>query len=179
MELKKVNVQVLNVYTTEHFLKKRNKIWQNVVSKTGYRVEIVIESDNLEFIFNKEIFFISLYGRKDINTGILANRTNGGEGGTGVVYSEKWRKNKSEIMKADFKSGKRVATKAWINHFGKNSPVSKAIQMLDKITEKVIEEFDCARDAFRKYGFKPSSISEAIGGKRNKTAYGYKWKFKN
>lgn len=69
--------------TTEYkraFVKfTRNKYWKSIVNKTLYDVEIVIESNNKEFIKKKEIEFIKLYGRKDINTGVLANMTNGGD----------------------------------------------------------------------------------------------------
>jgi len=58
---------------------KRTKFWKQIVSKTEYRVEIMLESDNLDFIKEREIEFISLYGRKDQKKGTLVNLTDGGE----------------------------------------------------------------------------------------------------
>lgn len=57
----------------------RNNIWRNIVRKTDYIVEILLESDNLEFIEQKEIEFISLYGRKLNGTGTLSNICDGGK----------------------------------------------------------------------------------------------------
>jgi hypothetical protein len=50
--------------------------------------------------FKHEIYMISVFGRKDLGTGILHNRTNGGEGLSGFVYSDEQRKVKSEQFKA-------------------------------------------------------------------------------
>ena len=57
-----------------------NKIWTAITNKAKWRVEILLESDDYQFIKDKEIEFISLYGRIDLETGILANLTNGGDG---------------------------------------------------------------------------------------------------
>lgn len=43
--------------------------------------------------------YIRWFGRKDNNTGILRNRTDGGEGGNGIVTSEETRRKKSEANK--------------------------------------------------------------------------------
>lgn len=51
----------------------RNKHWKNIISKTDYRVEIVLESDSLDFVITKEIEFIELYKK------YLSNKTSGGE----------------------------------------------------------------------------------------------------
>jgi hypothetical protein len=49
--------------------------------------------------FRHEQYMIGVYGRKDIGTGILRNRTDGGEGPTGKVLSEETKKRISEIQK--------------------------------------------------------------------------------
>lgn len=58
----------------------RSKHWHNVVNKYGYYVEILYESDDMKIIKQKEIEFISMYGRMDNKTGILVNKTDGGDG---------------------------------------------------------------------------------------------------
>ena len=73
---------------------KRNSLWNKVTNKTNYKVEVLIESDNKQFIIEKEKEFIKLYGRIDLKTGTLVNFLNGGEGTSD--WSEE-RKLKSSI----------------------------------------------------------------------------------
>ena len=49
--------------------------------------------------FRHEIYMISVFGRKDLGTGILYNMTNGGDGSSGWVPSEEYRKKMSEAKK--------------------------------------------------------------------------------
>jgi len=64
----------------------RNKFWKSIVSKTKYEVEILLESDDYEFVQSKEIDFIKMYGRRNTGKGTLCNLTDGGEGVMGVCY---------------------------------------------------------------------------------------------
>jgi hypothetical protein len=58
----------------------RNVIWKNIVNKTEWDVEILFEDLTWKEACEKEKEFIEMYGRKDLKTGTLANRTNGGDG---------------------------------------------------------------------------------------------------
>jgi len=58
---------------------RKNKIWKSIIAKTDYRVEILFDDLTREQALEKEIEFISFYGRIDLKTGTLANYTNGGE----------------------------------------------------------------------------------------------------
>jgi len=49
--------------------------------------------------FKHEIYMIDVFGRKDLATGILYNRTDGGEGGSGIVVGKETRKKQSEIRR--------------------------------------------------------------------------------
>ena len=77
----------------------RNIVWKRIIAKTNYRVEILLESDDYEFIKQKEVEFIKLYGTINNRTGTLINMTNGGEGTIGYKRSiedcEKIRKKRS------------------------------------------------------------------------------------
>ena len=77
----------------------RNTIWKNITNKTDYEIEIILESDDYEFIKQKEIEFIALYGRRDLNKGSLVNLTDGGEGATGYVQSKEQKEKRSQSSK--------------------------------------------------------------------------------
>lgn len=64
----------------------RSNHWKNVFYKHGVLVDILLESDSVEFIKQKEIEFIKIYGRLDNLTGTLVNKTDGGDGTTGRIY---------------------------------------------------------------------------------------------
>lgn len=58
----------------------RNKFWKRIVAKTDYEVEILLESNDYQFIKEKEKEFVKLYGRRDLGLGTLCNLTDGGDG---------------------------------------------------------------------------------------------------
>ena len=58
---------------------RKNKIWQSIIRKTPYEVEILFNDLTREEALEKEKEFICLYGRIDKKTGTLCNLTDGGE----------------------------------------------------------------------------------------------------
>lgn len=78
-------------YNRAYSLAGRNKYWNNIVNKTDYRVDIVMDNLTWDEACEKEIELISLYGRKDFNIGPLVNKTNGGDGLCGVLVSSETR----------------------------------------------------------------------------------------
>lgn len=83
----------------------RSGFWKKVVAKTEYEVEIMLDDLSWEEACEKEKYFISLYGRRDLGTGRLVNMTSGGEGALNVVISQQTRNIRSENFKRRWKSG--------------------------------------------------------------------------
>lgn len=89
-----------NTYTRAISKRGRNYIWRGIVSRNpNYEVEILIESDEYDFILQKEIEFVALYGRIIKETGTLANLTDGGEGTVGWRHSEESKRKMSLNLK--------------------------------------------------------------------------------
>jgi hypothetical protein len=95
-------------YRRAYTKNKRNKYWHNIVSTTDYRVEIMLDDISWEEACEKEMEFISMYGRKDNKSGILCNMTNGGDGTFGRSLSKE---TKDLISKARIGSKHSEETK--------------------------------------------------------------------
>ena len=68
--------------------------------KDKSRIIILKQNITEEEAFKHEIYMIAVFGRKDLGTGILHNRTDGGEGGSGAIVSEETRRKLSEAGKS-------------------------------------------------------------------------------
>lgn len=79
--------------------KQRTKYWNNIVNKHGYEIQILKKDLSWEDACELERILIAYYGRRDLNTGILVNLTNGGEGAVGVIRTPEYRKYLSNRMK--------------------------------------------------------------------------------
>lgn len=104
--------ELKSFYKRAYQYSKRNSIWKNVANKSEYEVEILLESDDYDFIKRKEIEFIKLYGRIDLRTGILANLTNGGDHNSGRTLSNKHREKISLSNKGKKRTSEQRAAQS-------------------------------------------------------------------
>lgn len=135
-----------NVYYRAYSKSSRNAHWKHIIQQTPYTVEIILESNDRFFILKKEIEFIGLYGRKDINTGELVNLTNGGDNGLN--------KSKDAIKRQLETSKKNGSYEKTINRikqysFKKNTPnnISAKKTYLYDINGNFIGEFRTRKEA--------------------------------
>ena len=100
---------------------KGNRIY----SKSNRRIKPPKDKSRIIFLkqnlteaeaFRHEIYMIDVFGRKDLGTGILYNRTDGGDGSSGWVPSEENKKNISEANKNPSEETRRKMSEAKKGH---------------------------------------------------------------
>ena len=117
--------------------------------KDKTRVIFLKQNITEEEAFKHEIYMIAVFGRIDLGTGILRNRTNGGEGMSGFTHSEETRskiseKNKGKKRTEEQKQKLREAQKNQSeetrrkkahknNNFAKGNKIDRKI--VDRLTE--------------------------------------------
>ena len=89
---------------------------------------IIFLKQNLteEEAFRHEKYMIAVFGRKDLGTGILRNRTNGGEGSSGAIHTPEI---KAKISAATKGKNSHNYGKMWIT----NGEISKLIPIDEDI----------------------------------------------
>ena len=71
------------------------------VPKDKNRIIFLKQNLTEEEAFKHEIYMIAVFGRKDLGTGILRNRSDGGEGVSGLIHSEETKIKLSESHKGE------------------------------------------------------------------------------
>jgi len=109
------------------------------VPKDRNRIIFLKKNMNEEEAFKHEVYMIAVFGRKDLGTGILHNKTNGGDGCSGYCWSKTSRQkisiaqkgrvvsNKTKQKLSDINKGKTLTeeTKRKIGDFNKDKTLSQ------------------------------------------------------
>ncbi len=155
----------------------RSKWWNNIVNKYGYYIEIKEINLNEDECFQKEVYWINYFGRKELNKGTLVNLTNGGEGVAGRIYTEEQKINKSNYFKNNLEILQNIGNR--ISYFGKHligeenpnygnksskNPISKSVVKLD-LKGNYICEYDSLTEAEIKNNVK--GVCQVCNGRRN------------
>ena len=128
--------------------------------KDKSRILILKQNLTEEEAFKHEIYMIAVFGRKDLGTGILHNRTNGGEGTSGRITSEQTRRKRSISLKGRPRSEE---TKRKISETlkGKNHLRVKKVKtkkLIYKKTKEQIEQLKIIQVKAVEEAKKPESI---------------------
>lgn len=115
-----------------HSSKGRNKHWQRIVDKCGYEVQILFDNLTYDEAKEKEIEFITLYGRSNISNGLLCNLTDGGDGSVGYKPTEE------ALLKISQTSKGRVKTKEQITKWKQNMCFTKSEETKEKIRQTLL-----------------------------------------
>lgn len=138
----------------------RNNLWERIISKSSYEVEILYESNSYGEIKNKEQEFIALYGTIIKKTGPLANLTAGGEGTIGYKYSTECLQKLSNYRK------------------GRSIPHHKNRKKTFQYTlsGEFIKEWNSISDAVKELSIPYSQISNCLNVRRVLSGGGFQWK---
>jgi hypothetical protein len=123
---------------------KRNDIWNSIIKKTDYIVEIICENLSYEDSLELEILLIKEYGRISEKTGSLANLTDGGEGKLGCKPWNAGTKGIKESNSGSFVKG----CKAWnkgIPILEKQKKIISSIHKGKKISKEHIDKLSKIR----------------------------------
>lgn len=105
---------------------RRSELWKKIVAKSDYEIEILMDDITFEEAKLKEIEFIKLYGRIDLDNGTLANLTDGGDGLVNRVFTAEHKK-KLSLSKIGKKVSEETKTKLRTYRLGiPNSPEARA-----------------------------------------------------
>jgi hypothetical protein len=187
-----------NNISRAYTISKRNNRWNNIVNKYGYKIEITHSDITWEDACLIERYLISFYGRLDLNTGILCNMTDGGEGTVNRIFTEQHRKkislskeghkqtqetiDKIRISKKGFKHTDLFKKNMSLRVIGENNPnFGKEIpEYIKEMKRKIILDYNTGifyeslLEASNVYKIKNGNLSKMLNGvRRNYTNLKY------
>jgi hypothetical protein len=178
-----------------------NRIYQKNGKPCGIpknKSRIIFLKQNLteEEAFKHEIYMISVFGRKDLGTGILYNRTDGGDGTTGWIMPDEVKEKIRKIQKGNKnclgremseKTRKKIsiANKGKLSHWkGKKLPAEAVAKMKANLPNRKgssnsrsrkyritfidgrIEYVESLQTWAIEYGYSPTSLRNLYNGRQ-------------
>ena len=125
---------------------RRNTLWKRIANKTKYEVEIIMEGLTWGQACEKEKELIKLYGRVDLETGTLANLTDGGEGVENISPMSKQKISEKNKGKPSWIKGKKDPAAA-LKRTGVNHTTYQGEVCCYNPKLELIHTFPCLRDA--------------------------------
>lgn len=129
---------IKRIYKRAFTKSKRNIYWQRIVAKTDYEVQIMFESDDHNLVKQKEIEFISIYGRSNLGKGTLCNLTDGGEGVVNAIISLETRK---KISKRLLEIGHKAPCTKGIKYSDDQKRVWSQIRILNPVIKRGLDNW--------------------------------------
>ena len=123
--------------------------------------------------FRHEVYMINVFGRKDLGTGILHNKTNGGEGSSGAIVSDEWKRKMIEnrILSEQSRIKMSKANKGRIKSKEEIQKISESMlkyhYTIYSITEDKTYETTNLKGFSRKHLLDYRHLSKTLTGKRN------------
>jgi hypothetical protein len=146
---------------------------RNEIKPPRDKSRIKILKDNLteQEAFEVEKLYILMFGRKDNGTGILRNKTDGGDGASGRVDSEETRRKKS-IARTGKKVSQATCEKLRQNALGKTLSPEARMKLSQKLkgrkcTEEHKRKVSEAKKGFRHTEEAKRKMSENSKGKKH------------
>ncbi len=165
-------------YKRAYSKSNRSLYWRNINNLVGKEVEIVMEFNTYQEVKSKEIEFVKLYGRRDLNTGNLANFTNGGDGTLGLIPWNKGLKGAySQQYRAKISESRKGCKMPQETRDALNKVVCKPIV---QIKDNINTYFKSSREAAKQFNIDSSIISAVCRNNlkgKNYTYKGYKFEY--
>lgn len=149
----------------------RSVLWNRVVNKAGYKIEILEEELSNEEALLLEQMLIKKYGRYDKNEGLLVNHTDGGDGIVGFRHSgeTKEKQRRSALKRGISEETKKKMLEARRRSGYKSDHCSKKV-----INIKTKEIYKSVKALSNSIDVNLSTITNKLNGHRfNDTDYVY------
>ena len=165
---------------------KRSKFWHAVVNKCGYCVDVLIKDISWDEACEIEKYLISKIGRRDLGTGPLVNMTEGGDGVSGIIFTQE---SKEKMSKSQLGRKHTAATIEKMSRVQKGRTFSEESRIKMSNSQKGLQArgknpkakmtldvntgiyYDCLADAANARNLKYQDILDSLRGKR-KAQYG-------